>query len=329
LGYHLKRSLTSGGGYVTIYEGTGTSFTDSENVIGQIYYYVVTAYNNSGESPVSSEVNSQTLVPDAPTSPVSTASYYQSQLSWSAPAVCSSPDSYNIYRSLTSGSGYSLIGNTSDATYNDSGLTAGIEYFYVITAVKGGIEGAQSSEVSDTPTSLDAPTTPAATPGYYNNALTWDSVSGATGYNIKRATVTGGPYTLIGRSETNSFTDSKLRYDTTYFYIITSTVNGGESLASTEVSGQPNQATLSGYSPAPMSVGGGDINFTGTGFNSSQGGQIAYGTPTVYVGVTYNSDGSITATLDSGFTPGVFNMYYVVASDLNISTTNHIAVTFA
>ena len=69
-GYRIKRSATPGGPYVTWGDvNTGysrkTGFTDIETEIGSSYHYVVTAYNQSGESTASAEIS----VPTLPTGP--------------------------------------------------------------------------------------------------------------------------------------------------------------------------------------------------------------------------------------------------------------------
>jgi endoglucanase len=48
--YVIKRSTTSGSGYTTIANNGVLSFTDDDVVDGTIYYYVVSAANNAGES---------------------------------------------------------------------------------------------------------------------------------------------------------------------------------------------------------------------------------------------------------------------------------------
>lgn len=48
--YNVKRSLTSGSGYLTIATVTNTTITDFNVVNGTTYYYVVTASNAAGES---------------------------------------------------------------------------------------------------------------------------------------------------------------------------------------------------------------------------------------------------------------------------------------
>jgi beta-lactamase superfamily II metal-dependent hydrolase len=63
-------------------------------------------------------------------------------------------DYYNLYRSETSGGPYVLVeSNLPDYYYywKDKGLTSGVEYFYVMTSVVGGVESGYSNEVSATP----------------------------------------------------------------------------------------------------------------------------------------------------------------------------------
>ena len=64
----------------------------------------------------------------------------------------------------------------------------------------------------------------------------------STGFNIKRSTTTGGPYTQVGTATANTFTDlsgtgNVLVEGTKYFWVITATGPGGESAPSTEVNG--------------------------------------------------------------------------------------------
>ena len=67
--------------------------------------------------------------------------------------------------------------------------------------------------------------------------LQWNAFAGATGYNVKRATVSGGPYTTIASNlVTASFTDTNVSAYQTYYYVVTMMTGGVESVPSLEVS---------------------------------------------------------------------------------------------
>ena len=85
-----------------------------------------------------------------------------------------------------------------------------------------------------------APSPVSAVSGNQEVILNWSSVQGASGYNIKRASVSGGPYTTIASGATTTFTDSPLANATDYFYVISATNILGESTNSVEVVGRPN-----------------------------------------------------------------------------------------
>jgi len=85
-----------------------------------------------------------------------------------------------------------------------------------------------------------APTISAALAGDRHVLLLWQGVPFATGYNLKRATLHGGPYTPVTNGlVAASFTDSGLNNGTMYYYVLTATNQIGESLPSVEVSATP------------------------------------------------------------------------------------------
>jgi endoglucanase len=85
--------------------------------------------------------------PAFPTGLIATASSStQINLTWNAvPGAIS----YNVKRSTTSGGSYTTIATGVTATsYSDAGLTAGIRYYYVVSAVIGGVESLNSAQAS-------------------------------------------------------------------------------------------------------------------------------------------------------------------------------------
>jgi predicted RNA-binding protein with TRAM domain len=148
-GYNVYRSTTETGEYQKLTETpyTASPYTDSTVVSGQTYYYKVAAMNENGEG--SSYVYMVKIaVPDAPTGlfveniTPSTLNIY-----WElAPNV-----TYKVYRSTTSGSGYSLVDTLTDDEFVDSGLTEGTTYYYKISAVNAIGEGTPSYLEASTP----------------------------------------------------------------------------------------------------------------------------------------------------------------------------------
>jgi len=102
------------------------------------------------------------------------------------------------------------------------------------------------------------PTTPTgltATPGSAQVSLSWDATPNATGYNVKRAAVSGGPYTTIANPTAASYTDTGVVNCATYYYMVSATNSLGESTNSSEAA-----ATLGAYYVAVNSGGGAAID---------------------------------------------------------------------
>jgi len=97
------------------------------------------------------------------------------------------------------------------------------------------------------PSPCTLPTAPidmGASAGDGQVTLTWPAGVGATGYLIKRALVTGGPYTVIGTSASSPYVDLTAVNGTTYYYVVSSTNACGESSGnSIESHGTPVAAT--------------------------------------------------------------------------------------
>ncbi|RNL82374.1 T9SS C-terminal target domain-containing protein [Sinomicrobium pectinilyticum] len=96
------------------------------------------------------------------------------------------------------------------------------------------------SVVSEETTLPEAPANLTATESNTQVPLSWDPVPDASGYNLKRATTSGGPYTTVATGLTGtSYTDTGLENGTTYYYVVTAANFAGESQNSTEVSITP------------------------------------------------------------------------------------------
>lgn len=91
-----------------------------------------------------------------------------------------------------------------------------------------------------------APTNLKATPESSAVDLSWDSVEGATNYIVKRSLTSGGPYEEITTTSAITYTDRDVTNGTTYYYVVTSIVNGVESDPSNEASATPTAPVVAG-----------------------------------------------------------------------------------
>ena len=107
-------------------------------------------------------------------------------------------------------------------------------------AKSSGIEVLPITTPPPPPVPPAAPTGLAATAGSQQVALTWNPSANTTGYNVKRATNNGGPYTKIASSiSLTSYTDAGLTNGTVYYYVVSALGIGGESTNSPQVSAIP------------------------------------------------------------------------------------------
>jgi fibronectin type 3 domain-containing protein len=242
--YIVRRGTVSGGPYSQVGAPTDTTYTDSGLTNGTKYFYVVAATDSAGTSANSVEVSATpaapVAVPAAPKGVSATAGNGQVVLSWSASAAAVS---YIVRRATTNGGPYSQVGAPTAATYTDSGLTNGTKYDYVVAAVNSAGTSGNSAQVSATPTAPVgvpvAPTGVSATAGNVQVVLTWSASAGATSYVVRRATVSGGPYSQVGAPTDTTYTDSGLTNGAKYFYVVAAVNSAGTSGNSAEVNATP------------------------------------------------------------------------------------------
>jgi len=161
-------------------------------------------------------------------------------LTWNA---VNGASSYTIKRSTTAGGPYSAVATDITGTsYTDIGITDEAIYYYVATAVINGKESDESNEANASAiiSNLEVPSELKALGGNSKVDLTWNEVSNATSYIVKRSTTPGGPYTTIATDLTGTtYTDTGITNGITYYYIVASVVQGRESEGSDEVSAVP------------------------------------------------------------------------------------------
>jgi len=256
--------------------------------------------------------------------------------------------------STTIGNTYSFFDGTSMATPHVSGAaalvlsrcaldTAGLkaELLNTVDQVPGLATVTITGGRLNVDTAVRACSEPPAVPGGLSASagngqisLTWQPARGATAYSVKRTTVSGGPYSVVGTARTTTFLDVDLTNETTYYYVVSASNPMGES-------GDSNEAAATPMVPAdlvvstltvPASAGSGDvISVTDTTGNQGQGSSLV-STTRFYLSLNLSLDatdaplpgarpvpvippggtntGSTSLTLPSGLSAG---SYYIIA----------------
>ncbi|HKX28275.1 MAG TPA: LamG-like jellyroll fold domain-containing protein, partial [Blastocatellia bacterium] len=161
-------------------------------------------------------------------------------LTWRASAGASG---YSVKRATSAGGPYTTIARgVLDTSYVDTGLRPSTAYYYVISA--GSLAGESSDSLPASATTFDpslppAPTGLASASGDARIALNWAPAPEAAGYDVKRATAIGGPYTTIANTTMTSYADTNVANGTTYYYVVSAINALGAGPDSSVVGGTP------------------------------------------------------------------------------------------
>ena len=287
--YNVKRATSPGGPYVTIANVKGTSYSDNAVTNGTTYYYVVSAVNQAGESSNSPEKSIKVEATKYTGGLLDWVTLQLGKSISSATGTVRELTDNNASTSKVIGNG-EFVWHTFASPVEVSAVIARysgkvtVEFYDANNNLLQKYELASIDEVETLPTPVqdvstvalkyagansrvyewnvfgkggeltpEAPFNLTATAGNKNVVLHWSSsVNAATSFNIKRATVSGGPYTIIGSvtGNTYSYTDSNVMNGTTYYYVVTAVTAAG-------VSGDSNEAFATPKAVNPPGPGDG------------------------------------------------------------------------
>jgi fibronectin type 3 domain-containing protein len=230
---------------------TSTSYNDTGLTQGTTYYYKIVAYNQYGESVLSTTAYATTSesIPSTPSN-VSASARSSSSITVSWLDVLG-VTSYNVYRSQTQSGSYTRIhtvyvSSTSDTdtSYTDTGLLPTTTYYYKVSASNGVGESPQSASAyattwSSSVSSSSPPSAPTGVSAYKLSLeevyVSWYPVSGAVEYVVYWATSAGGTYYYDGTTSDTYFISENWSGGTAYFKV-TAVNSAGESQLSSVAS---------------------------------------------------------------------------------------------
>ena len=169
-----------------------------------------------------------------------------------------------------------------------------------------------------TPVAPGVPTGLLATASSGQVSLSWNASFGAASYNVKRSTVSGGPYATISTGSASTFfVDNLVSNGTPYFYVVSAVNSVGESGNSFEVRALPQVSSAPPNAPTQLRVSSGSrqllLRWAQSGssgvvstkiYRSTRGASGFINVATVRAATTYT---------DSSVRAGVIYTYYVRA----------------
>ncbi|MGN0295280.1 MAG: Ig-like domain-containing protein [Lachnospiraceae bacterium] len=231
-GYRVYRK-TAGAQWELLKETTGLSYTD-KTVSGETtYYYTVKAVSTKWGGKVYSQYDKTKKV-KTPVDPAKTAfqkgkpavtvkaaAYNQVKVTWKK---YTNATSYRVYRKISGGS-WKLLKETTGLSYTDKTAVTGTTYYYTVKAVStkwGGKTNSLYVTNVKVKTALSTPAISSVKNSKSKQAVvSWNKVSGASGYVVYRATSKNGTYKKVATVKSGStvkYTNTGLKKGSTYYY---------------------------------------------------------------------------------------------------------------
>ncbi|MGW6666416.1 Ig-like domain-containing protein [Peribacillus sp. NPDC055009] len=222
-GYEIYRATSSTGKYTLLTATTATSYINTGLITNSTYYYKIRAYKLSGTTKAYSGWSTVVSAKPKPAIPASvkaaSSSYNSIKTSW---AAVSGATGYEVYRATTLTGQYSYAGRTTATSFTNTGLVTNYPYYFKVRAYR--LVG-----TTKVYSSFSAPVSAKAIPSvpinfkaarYSSSSIkvSWGSVSGATGYEVYRATSKTGNYSPIKTTSSVNFINTGLTKKKTYYY---------------------------------------------------------------------------------------------------------------
>ena len=218
--YEVYRSGSKNGTYKLLGTTEKLNYTDKTASAGYIYFYKVKAVNAAGsKSGYSAVVAGVCRCPKPVAVPDYLSSTGKPYIKWKAVTGAAK---YEVYRAASKDGKYTKVAVTTKLNYTDKDAAVGQSYYYKIKAVSKVRTAANSvfSAAVKATCHCAKPAVKITTTSSGAPKLTWNAVTGASQYEIYRATSQSGTYTKMFTTTKTSYTNTSAKAGTTYYYKI-------------------------------------------------------------------------------------------------------------
>lgn len=217
--YQVYRSTSKNSSYKLMKTVTsGTSYTNTNAVVGEKYYYKVRAVDEYGEKSLYSNIVSRTC--DLPRPNVKVANVPKTgkiKLTWDA---VDGAVKYEVYRSTSQNGTYSPMKTVLEGTsYINTSAKAGNKYYYKVKAIHSNTNANSAFSVVDSRVcDLPRPEISITRASSGKPKISWKKVDGAVKYKVYRSTKLGGNYSLMKTVSGTSYINANAVAGKTYYY---------------------------------------------------------------------------------------------------------------
>lgn len=215
--YRVIRSTSQKGTYTEVGTTTETAFVDVTAQTGALYYYKVMAVGKVSESVPSAYKSTRACCESPVIGSDVQASTGKPMISWNA---VEGARKYEVYRAASENGKYKKIKTVTALVYTDTTAKPGTTYYYKVMAVPASSAAKSiASNIVGIKCICAQPVVKAtvnSTTGQPN--LSWKKITGASKYNIYRATAENGDFELLSTQKGVSFKDLTAAADTVYYY---------------------------------------------------------------------------------------------------------------
>lgn len=223
--YEVWRSDAKNGTYSRVFTTTKLEYTNTGAKAGEKWYYKVRAIAEDGaEGEFCAPKFRTTKLPQAQVTGGHVASTGKNKLTWEE---VSGAEKYEIWRSDEKTGDFTKMLTTQNLSYINTGAKAGEKWYYKVVAVHENSAANSTSAIKGITCDLAKPV---ITVSLSNKKplVSWDAVSGATGYEVWRRVGTSGDYKLLKVTDKTSFKNTGAAAGTTYYYKVVAVNDNAE-----------------------------------------------------------------------------------------------------